>query len=97
MYFFKFLKYYWTEKLSDPADRIILPFITSLTGAVPFLIISAIFNLPWLIGTYAIVMGAIIFFLLCLTVFQHFKKVYLGWQAEVFDTLKKAPKNYTDE
>jgi len=97
MYFFKFLKYYWEEKLPDPADRVLVPLFTFMIGSLPFLIISVVFNLPWIIGTYATIAGVIIFCLLLTVMFQYYRKIYLEWQDEVFDTLRKEPKNYTDE
>lgn len=97
MYFMKFLKYYWNEKLTDSADRVMIPLFSSLLGAVPFIVLSAIFNTGWIIGIYASIVGTILFSLLVYVVFQYYRNMYLEWQAEVFDTLRRAPKNYTDE
>lgn len=96
MYFLKFLKYYWEEKLHDPADRVMIPLFSSLIGSLPFIALSAIFNIGWFIGIYVAVVGTLLFSLLTFVVFQHYRKMYLEWQDQVFDTLRKDPRNPTD-
>ena len=96
MYFGKFLKYYWEEKLHDPADRFMIPFFSALIGGLPFIVLTGVFNSGWFIGIYVSIVGPILFFLLGLAIYQHYRKMYLEWQDQVFDTLRKEPKNYTD-
>ena len=88
MYFFKFLKWFWTVHLRDAPERMMGGLVTWLCFLIPIFAVSSILDKAIIMTYFMAGSGVLIGIIIITACIFHIRKMYFEWQEQVFNKLK---------
>jgi len=88
MYFWKFVKWFWTKHLDDNADRIGFSALVWAIFLVPTVAFSFLIGKPYIIGIFLLSSLATIFLLAVYAGIMYMYEKYLFWQSRIFNEIR---------
>ncbi len=88
MYFYKFMKWFWTEYLDETSSRVGVGLLHWLAFLVPVLAFSLITGHPVIMGYFMGVSIAVAFLIAVSIGIMHIYECYQHWESRVFNKLR---------
>ncbi len=90
MYFWKFVKWFWTKHLDDTSDKIGFSGLCWAVFLIPTVAISFLIGKPFIIGIFMLVSISVVFLLGVWAGIMYIYERYLHWQSLIFNEIRRS-------